>query len=188
MIAPAFLLLLSLAGLVCATGLPGASDWLLLAAPATLASLILLLRAMLAARRAGKAATRPRVIVDGSNVMHWRDNTPRIETLREVIMALDGAGFAAGVVFDANAGYKLAGRYLHDRNLSGMLGLPTDHVMIVPRGEPADPAILTAARDFGARVVSNDRFRDWADSFPDLTQARRLIRGGYRDGKLWLEM
>jgi len=120
--------------------------------------------------------------------MHWRDGTPRIETLREVVLTLQNAGLAPGVVFDANVGYKLMGRYLHDHAMGNLLGLPRDHVMIVPKGEPADPTILTAARDYDARIVTNDRFRDWEDSFPGLHQTGLLIRGGYRDGKLWLDL
>lgn len=184
MIAPVVLLLLSFAGILCALVLPDAGDWLLVTGPAAIASGILILRAMVRP----KAPALPTVILDGSNVMHWRDNTPQIETLREVIVALERAGFAPGVVFDANAGYKLIGRYLHDDTLSRVLGLPRSRVMIVNKGEPADPKILRAARDHGARVVTNDRFRDWIAEFPEITQAGALIRGGYRNGALWLEL
>jgi len=36
-------------------------------------------------------------------------------------------------------------------------------------------------------VVSNDRFRDWAEAHPEVLEPGRLIRGGFRGGKLWLE-
>lgn len=176
------LLLLSLCGVAASLLVPGASDWILLGLPSLLASLILLIRA----RLARPAAALPAVILDGSNVMHWRDGTPQIETLREVITALELAGMTPGVVFDANAGYKLTGRYQHDHTLSAALGLPRKRVMVVNKGEPADPMILTAARDHGARIVTNDRYRDWAAQFPEVADGDRLIRGGYRDGKLWL--
>jgi hypothetical protein len=184
MTAPLFLFLVSLAGILCAIVVPGASDWLLLAVPSGLASLILWLKAL----RHEVAADLPWVILDGSNVMHWRDNTPQVETLREVIVALERAGFAPGIVFDANAGYKLVGRYLDRRDLAAVLGLPLSRVMIVDKGEPADPVILTAARDHGVRIVTNDRFRDWEGSYPDIAKAGMLIRGGYRDGQLWLDL
>jgi hypothetical protein len=187
MIAPVVLLLLSLVGMLCALVLPGASDWLLLAVPLTIASAILLLRARPRPPVPVPPAL-PAVILDGSNVMHWRDGTPQVETLREVIVALERAGLAPGVVFDANAGYKLIGSYLHDDTLSAILGLPRSRVMIVNRGEPADPMILTAARDQGARIVTNDRFRDWAAQFPEVTRSGTLIKGGYRDGALWLDV
>jgi hypothetical protein len=187
MIVPVVLLLLSLVGMLCALVLPDATDWLLLAVPSTIASAILLLRAM-PGPQAPALPALPAVIMDGSNVMHWRDGTPQVETLREVIAALERAGLAPGVVFDANAGYKLIGSYLHDDTLSTILGLPRNRVMIANKGEPADPMILTAARDHGARIVTNDRFRDWAAQFPEVMQAGTLIKGGYRDGALWLEL
>lgn len=36
-------------------------------------------------------------------------------------------------------------------------------------------------------MVSNDRYRDWAGEYPELTRPGQLIRGGYRDGALWLD-
>jgi hypothetical protein len=46
---------------------------------------------------------------------------------------------------------------------------------------------LTVARDFNAPIVTNDRYRDWADDYPEIAEPGRLIRGGYRNGTLWLE-
>ena len=40
----------------------------------------------------------------------------------------------------------------------------------------------------GARIVSNDRFRDWEDRHPEVRDPGRLIPGGYRDGVLWLAL
>jgi hypothetical protein len=91
-------------------------------------------------------------------------------------------------MFDANAGYKLAGQYLHDGALGRQLGLPKDRVMVVPRGTPADPMILTAARDLNARIVTNDRYRDWIETYPEINNPGHLIRGGFRNGQLWLDL
>ena len=199
MIAPWVLFLASLAGLGLALQ-PGWSDLALLALPCALASLYLLLR--LWARPAPRhwpspdprpfRPTKPQrpnwVIVDGSNVLHWNDGVAKIETLRAVLFALTERGFTPGVVFDANAGYKISDGYKHDRALGHMLGLPEDRVMVVPKGTPADPVVLAAARDLNARIVSNDRFRDWADAYPQVAKPGHLIRGGYRDGTLWLDL
>lgn len=190
MLPAGFLLLFSVAAVLVAVIVPGWSDLLLLGGPAAIASLFLLLRAW--ARRRASASVPGQgqnpVVVDGSNVMHWHGGTPRIETVREVLAALAAGGATAGVVFDANAGYLLSGRYRHDGYLARALGLPEDRVMVVPKGRPADPFILTAARDMGARVVTNDRFRDWAGDFPEIADRAHLIRGGYRDGRLWLDL
>ncbi len=200
MAGPLILLMLSLAGVAVALGLPDYRDLLLLAGPAALASLFLLLRAfvgLLRARRASQAGKGrdgknwPRknwIVIDGSNVMHWKGGKPDLDTVREVLISLRAQGFHPGVVFDANAGYKLAGQYQHDRAFSQLLGLPEDQVMVVPKGTPADPWILTAARNLEARIVTNDRFRDWAESYPEVTEPGHLIRGGFRRGDVWLDL
>ncbi|GKY87785.1 NYN domain-containing protein [Sinisalibacter aestuarii] len=182
MIAPAILFLLSAAGLAAAVLLPGWSDLVLVAGPAALASLYLLLRAARTGLR-----RKHWVILDGSNVMHWQDGVPRLDVLREVLAQARALGMTPGVVFDANAGHLLFGRYLDDKGFARQLGLPRDRVMVVAKGTPADPTILTAARDLGARIISNDRFRDWAADFPELATPGQLIRGGYRTDGLWLD-
>jgi hypothetical protein len=205
---PFVLLLVSLAGVAAALGIPGLTDLLLLAGPCALASLFLLLRAGLAGRppeptpgehvapdrglfrrRPVPPPAAPRlIVVDGSNVMYWKDETPQIETLREVLARLAGLGFTPGVVFDANAGHLVAGQYLHDPALALLIGLPRDRVMVVDKGTQADAVVLAAARDQGTRIVSNDRFRDWADRHPEVHEPGHLVRGGYRDGRLWLDL
>ncbi|MDK3072477.1 hypothetical protein QO034_05065 [Sedimentitalea sp. JM2-8] len=188
MIFAILLFLISLLGLVAALANPAWGDLILLAGPCAAAGLVLLIRA--GVRRRGQ---RPRsepgqwIVLDGSNVMYWKDGTPRIETVREVLLALSGPDLEVGVMFDANAGYLLFDRYTHDRAFATLLGLPEDNVMVVPKGTPADPYILAAARKLGARIVTNDRFRDWAGDHPEIRRPGHLIRGGYRSGRLWLD-
>ena len=120
--------------------------------------------------------------------MHWKDDTPQIETVREVLDHLSALGFSPGIVFDANAGHKLAGRYLHHAAFAELLDLAEDRVMVVNKGTPADATILAAARDLDARIVTNDRFRRLAGSAPGGGPPGALIRGGYVDGALWLAL
>ena len=182
---PLFLILASLVGVGVAESVPGWADLAPLAGLCAFAGLILFLVALV--RMEPRPAAAPRwVIVDGSNVMHWKDDTPQIETVREVLDHLAALGFSPGVVFDANAGHKLAGRYLHHAAFAELLGLAEDRVMVVNKGTPADATILAAARDLDARIVSNDRFRDWLDQHPEVDRPGALIRGGFVDGTLWL--
>ena len=149
---------------------------------------ILMLRAALGAlllRLRGRDDL-PLVVLDGSNIMYWRNGAPDLGTVRDVVQHLSRQGFRPGVVFDANAGHKLVGRYQHHQVLARQLGLPQDRVLVVNKGEVADGLILRFAQDHGARVVSNDRFRDWADQFPQVTQAGFLISGQYHQGALQL--
>lgn len=127
------------------------------------------------------------IVVDGSNVMHWQDNTPRLAPLLRVVEDLKARGFSPGVVFDANAGWKLFGEYLNERDFGRMLGLPTDQILVVPKGTQADPYILDTARKFKARIVTNDRYRDWTEAHPEVAEPGHLIRGGMQDGKVWLK-
>ncbi|WP_298846806.1 hypothetical protein [uncultured Ruegeria sp.] len=181
---PFLLLLVSLCGLVAAYLFPTELDWLfLLALLCVLTSTILLIRAWFGWRKANTW-----IIVDGSNVMHWKDGKPELGTLQHVLASLKQAGFKPGVVFDANVGYKLEGHFMSDRVLSRALGLRAKRVMVAPKGTPADPLILQAARDSKARIVTNDRFRDWVDEFPDVLNADRLVKGGFRKDQLWFSL
>ena len=120
--------------------------------------------------------------------MHWKDGTPQIDTVRDVVTHLKSQGFTPGVVFDANAGHILTGRYQHHGAMGKLLGLPEDSIMVVDKGTPADPTILAAAKDLNARIVTNDRYRDWASDHPEIAVPGHLIRGGYREGALWLDL
>ena len=126
------------------------------------------------------------VLIDGSNVMHWQDNTPSLETISKVVGLVRASGYVPGVVFDANAGWKLAGRYLHDGDFARLLGLEPRQVLVVAKGTQADPFLLQTAREFGARIITNDRFRDWAAENPDVQKPGFLIRGTVRGGEIVL--
>jgi hypothetical protein len=187
MLVPLFLFLLSLIGVGTSLTVPGWADLAPLAGLSAFASLILLIAALLRAEPR-RAAPQRKVIVDGSNVMYWKDDTPQIDTVREVLDRLSSLGFTPGIIFDANAGHLLAGRYLHDGALAERLGLAEDRVIVVNKGTPADATILAEARDLGARIVSNDRYRDWRDKHPEVERPGALIRGGFVDGTLWLAL
>lgn len=184
------LLLLSVAGVMAAFVLPGWSDLILLAGPSAIACLLLLGMVLWRQIRGGADTdgTQDWIVVDGSNVMYWKTDQPDIAPVREVVRHLSSLGFTTGVMFDANAGYLVSGQYRHDGHFGNLLELPKDRVMVVPKGTIADTYILTAARDLGARIVTNDRFRDWAGDHPEVREPGHLIRGGYRSGRLWLEL
>lgn len=174
----------------------------LLLVPVALVALFLVLRRITRAAPLRASATRPEgprparptvprgrpIVVDGSNVLYWKDNTPKVDTLRDALAALRAEGYDPGVVFDANAGYLLTGRYLHHDALGRMFALSDENVIVVPKGTQADPLILAAARDLAAPILTNDRYRDWADTHPEVRTPGHLIRGGYRDGRLTIHL
>ena len=124
-------------------------------------------------RRAHLRALRPRpgpwILIDGSNVLHWRDGQPEMATVHLVVQELTQRGFSPGVMFDANVGYKIGDRYQDDAELARQLGLPA------------------AARNLNARVVTNDRFRDWTEPHPEVLTPGFLIRGGFGKSGLWFD-
>ncbi|WP_323035942.1 NYN domain-containing protein [Pararhodobacter sp.] len=160
---------------------------------ATAAFLLLLLAALreepsesVRPERPGRSA-RP-VLVDGSNVMHWAGGKPDLATVKLVVQDLKRQGFAPTVWFDANAGYLTHGRYLGPRDLARPIGLQSDRINLAPRGTPADPLILQSAQKMRARVVTNDRFRDWSDTYPYLTSPGVLVQGQVARGLVSLTL
>lgn len=156
--------------------------------PETTIALLLLLAAVVLLSLVLRRRRRPIIVVDGSNVMFWADETARLDTVRTVIDRLRAAGFRPVVWFDANAGYRLADRYLGPRPLARQLGLSHANVRVAPKGTPADPLLLEMASHLGAPVVSNDRFRDWAHAFPDIVTGDRMVRGRMKAGELRLNV
>jgi hypothetical protein len=145
-------------------------------------------------RRAGRQTSRrmprsakpsgPYILVDGSNVMHWQDNQPKLAPLLAVIGRLQALGYVPGVVFDANAGWKLFDHYMDEGDLAHLLHIPREQVFVVPKGQQADPWLLAVARDHKARIVTNDRFRDWAEAHPEVLEPGVLVRGGWQAGEV----
>ncbi|MEX1660768.1 hypothetical protein AB4874_03770 [Thioclava sp. 15-R06ZXC-3] len=72
-----------------------------------------------------------------------------------------GAGATPLVWFDANAGYLISQKYRREQSFSKALGLP-------------------------ARIVINDRYRDWVEIYPILKTRDLLIKGRWRDGDVIL--
>jgi hypothetical protein len=126
------------------------------------------------------------LLIDGSNVMHWEDNTPKLESVRKVIDHLKRLGYVPNVVFDANAGWKLFDRYMHDYDFAKLLQIEPRQVLVVPKGTQADPYLLQTAREFGVRIITNDRFRDWSADYPEVTQPGFLISGRLGGAEVWL--
>lgn len=127
------------------------------------------------------------IVVDGSNVLHWENETPSIATVRDVLGVLDQLGYVPVVWFDANVGYKIGERYQGPRRLARQLGIDEDRVLVAPKGTPADPLLLDNARKLRARVVTNDRFRDWKESHPQIEEPEFLVRGWVRGDTIALE-
>jgi hypothetical protein len=162
------------------------SNLALLAALCAIGNLLLPVQSYVRHRRAKARANW--LVLDGSNIMHWKDNTDEFFSLRAVTNHLSHLGYIPAIVFDANVGHKISNSFLNDRALAKLLHMPVQQLTVVSKGTPADPTILIAARNFGARVVSDDRFRDYAQTYPDINEPGFLIRGGHQSGEHRLDL
>ena len=154
-------------------------DLALLVALAAVAVLLLFgPRKPKATKRPARSPGKP-ILVDGSNVMHWSRGQPDLQTVKSVLTSLHNKGYPPLVWFDANAGYLVENRYMQPKHLAWKIGLPTRSVRIAPKGTPADPLILDEARQSGVPIITNDRFRDWQEQFPEIANTDRLVRGGF---------
>ena len=163
---------------------PEVRDLLYLGFLTGIAALVLLLRAALARRK----AHQPWIVLDGSNVMHSGPIGPSLDAVRFVIDRVRAQGLEPVIWFDANVGYKIGDRYLGPAALARRLGCAKDRVHVAPKGTPADPLLLEHAVKLNARVVSNDRFRDWQVDFPDLGRDDFLVPIRSRDRQLTLDL
>ncbi|MCC7322113.1 MAG: hypothetical protein IT542_14175 [Rubellimicrobium sp.] len=177
---PAALLALSLAAAALAWGAPW-PEGVVWAGLVALGALVWLGHLW---RRRGR---RHWIVVDGSNVMYWDGDRPRLETVARVVSDLDRRGYAPVVWFDANAGYLTEGRYARPDLLARRIGLPAARVHVVSKGMPADPQIIADAERLGARIVTNDRYRDWQEADATLRLDGFLIRGRVAGGQVRLE-
>lgn len=98
-------------------------------------------------------------IVDGSNVMHWDQQTPKIETLQAVLDLMVARKQTPHVVFDRNAGFKLTGKPASIAKIRNLIARDVN-MEYCPPSEPADISIIDLALDLGAPIVSNDQYKD----------------------------
>ena len=108
-------------------------------------------------------------LVDGSNVAHSTEGEkPRLRNIELVARKLQDEGYEPIVVADAALRHQID----EERRYEGMID--EGRVRQAPAGTDADYFILSFARELDAAIVSNDRFRDRQDAFPDARD--RMIR------------
>jgi hypothetical protein len=113
--------------------------------------------------RSGKA------LVDGSNVAHSSEGEKaRLENIRLVVAKLEEDGLEPIVVADAALRHQIDEPERYEELIE------QGEIRQAPAGTDADYFILSFARELDAYIVSNDRFRDRQDSFPEARD--RMIR------------
>jgi hypothetical protein len=118
---------------------------------------------------AGESRERPIALVDGSNVAHSGEGGgPRLDNIVLICRKLDEEGYEPIVVVDAALRHQIDERKEFEERVD------EGRIRQAPAGTDADYFILSFARELDAAVVSNDRFRDYAESFPEARE--RIIR------------
>lgn len=109
------------------------------------------------------------VLVDGSNVAHSSEGEQaRLGNIDIVVKKLVAEGYEPVVVVDAALRHQIDDRREYEHRVE------TGSIRQAPAGTDADYFLLAFARELDAYVVSNDRFRDRQDSFPEARE--RMIR------------
>ena len=108
------------------------------------------------------------MIVDASNVAHSTEGVASLANVRLVRDRLTEDGLTPILVADAALRHQIDDA----PNYEGLV--KAGEIKQPPAGTDADYFILSFARELGASVLSNDRFKDRLKSFPEASE--RVIR------------
>ena len=120
------------------------------------------------------------VIVDGSNVAHSSEGArPLLENILAVRDKLVEEGYEPVILADA------ALRHQIDEENAFEKMIESGEIKQAPAGTDADYFILSFARELEATIVSNDRFKDRVEAFPEVRD--RVIRYMIINGEVVFE-
>jgi len=101
-------------------------------------------------------------IIDGSNVAHSTEgDVVRLENIRLVAAKLVEEGYEPVIVADAALRHQIDDKAAFEQMVDD------GRIRQAPAGTDADYFILSFARELAAVVVSNDRFKDRLEAFPE---------------------
>ena len=110
-----------------------------------------------------------KVIVDASNVAHFKKNENSEPMLTNIIVAvetLEARDYEYEIIADASLAHDIDNK--DDYNLL----LEEKSIEEVPIGNNADHFILNLAEEEHAKILSNDKFRDFKDEFLNIDSMR----------------
>ena len=126
-------------------------------------------------------ANRARVLIDAANVARATEGgRARLENIFLVERKLRAEGFDPLIVADASLRHQIDDRQAYAKMIDDGV------VHQAPAGTDADYFILSFAREMGARILTNDRFRDRAEQFS--AERERIIRFMIVNGEVVLEL
>jgi hypothetical protein len=120
------------------------------------------------------------VIVDGSNVAHSSEGEKALlGNIRVVREKLIEEGYIPVVLADAALRHQIDDEHGFEQLVEA------GTIKQAPAGTDADYFILSFARELDANIVSNDRFKDRVDAFPEVKS--RVIRFMIVNGEVVFE-
>ncbi len=109
------------------------------------------------------------VVIDGANVAYEEKSgggKPKLSNLLKVRRELEERGFDTVIVVDASLKYDIDDQVQLEKLIR------SQQVRQVPAGTDADFFILEIANACGARIVTNDQYKDYSDRYPWIPERR----------------
>ena len=109
------------------------------------------------------------VVIDGANVAYEERSAggkPKLSNLLKVRRELEERGFEAVIIVDASLKYGI------DDQAQLETLIRSQQIRQVPAGTDADYFIIQFADQLDARVVTNDRYKDYAEQYPWVRERR----------------
>lgn len=110
-----------------------------------------------------------KVVIDASNVAHTNkkeDSKPLMSNILAAVDALKESGDEFVIIADASLRHEIDDKEQYEKLLE------SDNVEEAPAGMDADHFILELATNENAKILSNDKFRDYADEFTNINSMR----------------
>ena len=109
------------------------------------------------------------VVIDGANVAYEERSAggkPKFSNLLKVRRELEEKGFEAVVLVDASLKYDIDDQEQLEKLIQ------SQQVRQVPAGTDADYFIIQFAQELDALIVTNDRYKDYAQQYPWIPERR----------------
>src|ERR687889_2564416 len=115
------------------------------------------------------AEAREVVIIDGANVAYEERSAggkPKLSNLLKVRREMEERGQEAVIIVDASLKYDIDDQEQLEKLIQ------SQQVRQVPAGTDADFFIIQFAHELDALIVTNDRYRDYAQQYPWIPERR----------------
>lgn len=110
-----------------------------------------------------------KVVVDASNVAYSTKNEnsqPQMSNILAAVKSLEESGDEFVIIADASLRHDIDDKEKFEKLLE------SENVEEVPAGNDADHFILNIAHNEKAKILSNDKFRDYAAEFKNINSMR----------------